>query len=89
MVNISQNAHIPVGFAFWEILTIYNLILPDGFWKDTVKTEDKKNMIQEQKEEIRKSLEEADESPETKACKANWEIVKEYQRELEDLFKEE
>ena len=49
---------------------------------------DNPNVPEEQKEEIRKNLKETEESAEMKAMKANWEIVKEYKDEIEELFKE-
>jgi hypothetical protein len=47
------------------------------------------NVPEEQKEEIRKSMKEAEESEEMQASKANWEIVKKYQEEIENLLKEQ
>lgn len=49
---------------------------------------DNPTVPEEKKEEIRKSLKEAKESPEIQASKKNWEIVKEYKDEIENLFKE-
>jgi hypothetical protein len=46
------------------------------------------NLSEEQKEEIRKNMQEAEESEEMKATKKNWEIVKKNKTELENLFKE-
>lgn len=50
---------------------------------------DNPNIPEEQKEEIRKSLKESEESEEMQASKKNWEIVKEYKSEIENLFEEE
>jgi len=46
------------------------------------------NMPEEQKEEIRKGLEDLEESEEIKANKENWEIVKKHEEELTKLFEE-
>ena len=42
-----------------------------------------------EKEEIRKSLKEAEESEEMKACKENWKIVKKHEGKIKNLFEEE
>ena len=49
---------------------------------------DNPDIPEEQKEEIRKSLEETEESEEMKATKENWELVKKHKSEIEELFKE-
>jgi len=49
---------------------------------------DNPNVPEEQKEEIRKNLKETEETKEMKALKENWEIVKKYKGEIENLFKE-
>jgi len=41
-----------------------------------------------EKEEIRKSLKETEESEEMKACKENWKIVKKYEGEIKEILKE-
>jgi ABC-type glycerol-3-phosphate transport system substrate-binding protein len=50
---------------------------------------DDPNVPEEQKEEIRKSLKEYEESEEMKACKENWKIVEKYRSEIERLFKDQ
>lgn len=49
---------------------------------------DNPNVPEEQKEEIKKSLKETEESEEMKATKENWEIVKKHKSEIEELFGE-
>jgi hypothetical protein len=60
-----------------------------GATEEMKKLLDNPNIPEEQKEEIRKSLKETEESEEAKASKKNWEIVKKYKSEIENLFKEE
>jgi len=50
---------------------------------------DNPNVPEEQKEEMRKSLKETEESGEMKASKENWKIVEKYRSEIENLFKGE
>ena len=50
---------------------------------------DNPNVPEEQKEELRKSIKEAEESEEMKATKENWKVVEKHMSELENLFKAE
>ena len=49
---------------------------------------DNPNIPEEQKEQIRKSIKEAESSEEIQASKKNWEIVQKYKSEIERLFQE-
>lgn len=89
------------GFNIQSFSNAYQKVMSAYFYMQTQKgreqsKENMKKMLEnpnipkEQKKEIQKSLddlEEAEESEEVKAIKKNWEIVKKYKEEIENLDK--
>jgi len=77
------------GAAYGKIMAAYAYGQMAGTAGEMMKEMlDNPDVPEEQKEEIRKSMKEAEESEEMQVSKANWEIVKKYQEELESLLKE-
>ena len=75
--------------AYGKILAAYSYGQMAGTTSELMERMlDNPNVPEEKKEEIRKGLKEAEESPEIQASKKNWKIVKEYKDEIENLFKE-
>jgi hypothetical protein len=77
------------GAAYGKIMAAYAYGQMQGATGEMMKKMlDNPDVPDERKEEIRKSIKEAEESEEMKACKENWEIVKKHKEELENLLKE-
>ena len=78
------------GAAFGKVMAAYAYGQMAGAAGEMMKKMlENPNVSEEQKEEIRKSMKEAEESEEMQASKANWELVKKYQEEIENLLKEQ
>ena len=78
------------GMAYGKIMAAYAYGQMAGAAGEMMKKMlENPNVSEEQKEEIRKSMKEAEESEEMQASKANWEIVMKYQEEIENLLKEQ
>ena len=76
------------GAAYAKVMSSFFYGQMGGASEQMKKLLDNPNITEEQKEEIRKNIKETEESEEMKVMKANWEIVKEYKSEIEELFKE-
>ncbi len=77
------------GAAYGKIMAAYAYGQMAGAAEDMMKKMlNDPNVPEEQKEELRKSIKETEESEEMQASKKNWEIVKGYKSEIESLFKE-
>lgn len=78
------------GAAYGRIMAAYAYGQMAGATEEMMKKMlDNPNVPEEQKEELRKSIKEAEESEEMQATKKNWAIVEKYKGEIEELFKEQ
>lgn len=78
------------GAAYGKIMAAYVYGQMQGATKEMMNDMlNNPNISDEQKEEMRQKIKEAEESEEMQAAKKNWGIVEKHKSELDSLFKEE